>query len=827
MAGIPRNPMKFFWWLRKLMYIWVRTKVVPDQNILTELGIDPKKPVCYLLYSKSLSDVLVLEETCNKYNLPLPHHRPTALKFPGSASFIYLHKTGLLQVSRGSGKKLPSPLLSIVKQAEKDSDMEVQIVPVSVFWGRNPGKHDGERSFFELLFADSERAGIIKKCLIVLVHGRGAYINIGKPISLREQVDSGVSAEQVAKKLRRVLRVHYISQRNAALGPSLPDRSSVVSSLMATKTIKDAIIEDSKKRNVAIQKSRAKAHSYLTEIAADTNHRVIRAMDMALGWVWNRIFEGVEIQNASRMRELSKTHEIVLLPSHRSHMDYLLLAWSTYYQGMAVPHTAAGVNLNFWPVGPILRKAGAFYIRRSFGGNRLYGDCFNEYVHYLLTKGHTLKFYLEGGRSRSGRLLPPKTGMLSMVLQSYYRSSDKPIAIFPVYLGYDKVMEVGTYLKELRGTKKKSESFGQFLQLRKIFRMKFGKAYIGFGKPILLTDFLNKNQENWQQGALHKDSRPDWHIPLVNKLADTTLRGINSAAIVNPISLFALVMLSTPSKALSEFELIYLLDTFISLIKDHPYSPDIKVAEGDGSCFLKKAIELTGASRFPYPGGDVIFLNEAEAIIMTYYRNNIVHLLVVPSLIASFMQHNDEILEEDLVQGAIFVYPFLQSEYYLKWDSTECRQVICEVIENLIEKGLLIRNNDMIARPSVSKRQFGALKILGRAISTTLERYSISTVLLSNYVGKGFIDRSDFEFECQQMAQRLSILNGSKDPEFFDPKLFKVYLDMLKKFDYIEQNDDLQMRVNESIRVVSKKTLNLLSTDVRQSITRTENEKAD
>jgi glycerol-3-phosphate O-acyltransferase len=826
MTDQPLIKMKFLWWLRSLLYLWVKTKIVPGQRILEELGIDPQKPICYLMYSRSISDLLVLDETCKKLKLPLPRSKPTALKFPGSASFIYLHKIGLLQMSRGSGKNPPTPLFSMVKQAEKDTEMEVQLVPVSIFWGRNPGKNDKERSLFEILFSDNERAGLLKKLIIVLVHGRGSVINFGKPISLRTQVDEGKSAEETAKKLRRVLRVHYIRQRTAALGPSLPDRSRVVNSLMITKVIKDAILEDSRKRKCSEIKSREKAHSYLMEIAADTNHRVVKFFDKFLEWVWNKIFEGVEIKNSQRLRDLSKTHELVLLPSHRSHMDYLLLAWSTYNQGMAVPHTAAGVNLNFWPVGAVIRKAGAFYIRRSFGGNKLYAACFNEYVHHILTKGHTLKFYIEGGRSRTGRLLAPKTGMLSMVVQSYYRSSSKPIAIMPVYIGYDKVMEVTTYLNELRGKKKKSESIGQFLKLRRIFKMKFGKAYIGFGKPIMLTEFLDSRRKNWKEESQDSAKLPEWHGEVVSELAKETLIGINSAAIVNPVSLLALVLLATPAKAMAEEELIAMMEIFMENMKTLPYSDDMVVEEGSAKEFLETALTLCNAARFAHQGGDVIHLDEGEATIMTYYRNNIAHLIAIPSLVSSFLQYNDEISEAELVQSASLLYPFIQSEFFLRWPASLCTSTIEKSVATLVEQKLLVRNGENIARPGVADRLFPATKILGRIIGSTLERYAISTVLLSKYVGLGYIVRTDFESQCQLMAQRISILNGSKDLDVFDKRVFRTYIDILKDIDYVEQDEKFRLQVNPSIKLVADAAMSLLSVDIRQSISRIEIEKS-
>ena len=422
-----------FWWLRKIQALWVKSKVTPPSPAL-DLGLKPGVPVCYVLPSRSVSDILVLYDVCERNGLPLPHTDHTSLNVPGTASFIYLHKMGLLQVERDAHKAPPTPLSKLVKMATLDPNMEVQLVPVCVFWGRNPGRE--ERSILRLLFFDAEHAGILQKIFIVLAQGRDNFVNFGTPISLRRIVSEGAGIEQTAKKLRRVLRVHFRRQRTGVLGPSLPSRESVAASLLQSRAIKSAIEDEARKRKVPAVKVQATARRYIMEIASEQNYAIVRLSDLFFTWLWNRLFNGVVIKHAERLRAIEQTHEIVYLQSHRSHMDYLLLAYSIYYQGLNPPHSAAGINLNFWPVGGFLRRAGAFYIRRTFNGNRLYTVVFNEYVHYLLTKGHSLKFYMEGGRSRTGRLLPGKTGMLAMVLHSYLRNSERPIAIVPIYVGY-------------------------------------------------------------------------------------------------------------------------------------------------------------------------------------------------------------------------------------------------------------------------------------------------------------------------------------------------------------------------------------------------------
>lgn len=823
MANLSSNSMRFLWWLRRVLFLWVRTKVVPADP--QELELKPGVPVCYILPTRSMSDLLVLDEMCRRYKLPLPHQQRKSLKQSGAGAYIYMQRLGLLQVARPE-REPPTPLQKLVRAAEADKQMEVQIVPVSVFWGRNPGRE--ERSIFKLLFFDDEHAGLLQKFFIVLAQGRANFLQFGKPISLRNLVDEGAGADETTKKLRRVLRVHFRSQRNSAMGPSLPSRESVAATLLQTRAVKEAIEDEARKKKITIERAAGRAKRYVMEIAAEQTYSMVRLAEIFLTWLWNRFFSGVVIKHSHRLREIEHTHEIVYLPAHRSHMDYLLLAYSIYHEGFVPPHTFAGINLNFWPVGPILRRCGAFYGRRSFGGNRLYTTVFNEYVHYLVSKGHPVKFYLEGGRSRTGRLIPPKTGMLAMVVQSYLRSSGKPIVFVPVYLGYDKVMEVRTYQTELRGTAKRKESVGALVKGgRRALSTHFGKAYIGFGEPLYLDQYLTEQHPNWREEEIVVGEKPKWLHPVVVGLANQVLTRVNSAAVVSPLSIFALVILSSPTKALAEEDLIYLMGKLVHSMRAAPYGRDVELPEGDAREHLRLATMVCKVERFHHPGGDVIFMDEREGVLLTYYRNNVLHLVAVPSLIASFFQHNERMAETDLVRAATQLYPFLRAEFFLRWDDKDAERVIQGVVEALIREGLLFREGHLIHRPEVTSRDLTSLRILSRAVGQTLERYAISTALLAKHGAAGAVDRKEFETQCQLMAQRISILNGVNEPEFFDKGLFRAYIDQIEEQGFATPIEGGKLRIDPRVRDIANNSINLLSGDIRQSIQRLSLEKAE
>lgn len=809
--------MQFFWWIRKILLLWVRPKVIPDQPS-SELQLKAGDSVCYVIKNNSLTDIFVLDEVCRRLGLPLPHNTRAALAMPGSASYIYLQRVGIAQVSRDDDKSPPSPLLKIVEMAHSDRTMDIKIVPVSIFWGRAPSK--SESSIFKLLFFDDEHAGIIQKFFIILAQGRNTLVSFGKPISLRSVVDEGAGAAETAKKIRRVVRVHFRRQRTVVTGPTLPSRADVIASLIKTRAVRKAVLEEARKKKTTYEKAEAQARRYLAEIACDMKPSIVRMFDILLTWMWNRMFEGVEFYHTHRLREVESGAEIVYLPSHRSHMDYLLLSYSLYYQGMWPPHTAAGVNLDFWPVGPMLRRGGAFYLRRSFGGNRLYTTVFNEYMHYLLTKGFSMNFFIEGGRSRTGRLLQPKTGMLTMVMQSFLKNADKPIVFLPIYLGYDKVLEVATYQSELRGRAKRKETVGDLFKARRALKTRFGRAYISIGEPIHLRSFLDEQYPNWQAESGTQEEKPRWLSPVVHKLAQQALTKVNSAAVMSPVGLLALILLSAPQRAMTEEELVFLLGKIVQLLRKSPFWSEVSIPLDEPRSILKYVMQISPVQRFQHPSGDVIFVEESDAVLLTYYRNNILHVVALHSLVACFFQHNQQMGLKKISEACRAIYPFLKFEFFLPWNVDELDPVITQIIEDFVSQGILVRNEGdaTLSRPDPNSNDFLALKMLSRPLGHTLERYAISTALLARHSdGKPF-SRELYETTCQLMAQRISILNGINAPEFFEKNIFKNYVDLLKELEFAREEEGGKLTLNRQVGLMAELAMELLSAETRYSI---------
>lgn len=814
-----QSRLNWFGWLRSFLEGWVRAKLVPDENIFFELNVDPNRPVCYVLKSNTIFDFLVLDIFCQKKGLPRPLASVDELGSTKDAASIYLSHVGILRTYGAYRNEPPSPFFKLLRRAQMENGFDVQMVPVSVFWGRAPNR--SEPSVFKLFFPDDDRAGFLLKLLIVLAQGKSVVLNFSKPILLREQLTTSQGIEQTARKLTRVVRVHFQTLRTALLGPGLISRNRVIETLIRGKALRSAIDDECRKKNIPRVRAERLAKEYISEIAAEVSPEVISGMSVLLKRLWTKIYSGVQIEHIERVRNLPPNAEVVYVPCHRSHMDYLLLNYVLYDQHFLTPHVAAGINLNFWPVGSFLRRLGAFYIRRTFNNNRLYSVAFSEYVAFLLQKGYPVQFFLEGGRSRTGKLLQPKTGMVAMVVSSFLRNHDRPIFFVPVYFSYDRVAEVKTYRKELSGSKKKAESVGQLVQGRKALKSSHGHAYIGFAEPLDLKSFLDCYQPGWADQTYSLDSKPTWLNPVVQGVAQNVMVRINEVAIAGSVALVSLILLATRQRALPEDELIAHVEKFQNLFKLRPYSLDARLPDLPGKVVVENAEEFGKLSRFSHPGGDVIHAVEPQASFMSYYRNNIAHLFAIPSVIAYFLQNNDSIQEKVIIHGVKMMYPILKKEFFLRWDESEVEIVVLGYIKTMLEIGLLGRgHDDSLVRPEMTTYEFNILRTLGLVLGASLERFALAAQLLSQYGPDDVFGMEDFQKRCVMMAQRISLLTGATDLELPSAQVFAAILEQLADHRMIERVDDRSWKRTEKFKESFEVTSALLSHDIRQNMSR-------
>ena len=772
-------------------------------NPVEDLNIDLGKPIVYALPFRSSVDMLTLQKHALELGLPDPLSK---LEINGKSLqryvFISSRKT-LLQDDDyvpSSSIEVFSELLSLHAD---DSELDVQVIPATVLWGRKPGKENNQKPYLQAMNG-------LEKSKAVLLAGRDCLVRFSPVVSLRYMANSHGTDSTIAHKLARVARIHFSRQKLAASGPNLPSRQALFNRLLKSEAIKKAIEDEAKSKNISVEKASKEAQDIMDEIAANFSYSLIKRGEKMLGWLWNKLYQGLHISNASTVRKLAQDgHEIVYVPCHRSHMDYLLLSYVLYHEGMVPPHIAAGINLNFFPAGPIFRHGGAFFIRRSFKGNKLYSTIFREYLAELFAKGYSVEYFSEGGRSRTGRLLQAKTGMLAMTIQAMLRGMNRPVTLVPVYIGYEHVMEVATYAKELRGKRKEKENASLVIRtLRKL--RNFGKGYVNFGEPIQLNQYLNEHAPEWTKDIDPMGAgKPQWMNPVVNGLATKMMTHINDAAATNALTLCATALLASRQRALSRDSLVSQINCYLSLLKNVPYSNTFTVPKESAEDLVKHAESLNKFLIESDSMGDIVSLDRHQSILMTYYRNNIIHLFALPSLIAQMTIRQRGLSIEAIQKNVAALYPFLKKELFLSYDEDKLEGVVSNIIEELVSQGMLVVSNNEV---TINQSNSQALMLLGRTITETLQRYSIALNLLAE---NPELDKSDLETKSQDIAQRLGRLHGINAPEFFDKGVFASMFATLKQQQYLDNDGNCDL---EKTQQFAKLLYSMLYPEVRITI---------
>ena len=821
-AGRARAGRRPLWarLLGRLIEPWLGLKIEPEQ-----LQHDPAQPVVYVLEDYGLSNALILDKACRDAGLPSPlvplAGDPTGRKRAYVALSRRSSNSAIIPEQRGA--KTHSDSLAKLLQAHRNNPaLDVLLVPVSIFVGRAPDKQSG---WFAVLFSENwALVGRFRRLLAVLLNGRDTIVRFAPPVSLRETVNEGLEPERTVRKLQRVLRAHFRRIRESIIGPDLSTRRLLVDKVLASDPVREAIAAQAKRDNSKLTDAWKKAQSYGWEIAADYSTPVVRSASFLLSHVWNRIYAGVLVHHLDKFKQAAPGHEIIYVPSHRSHMDYLLLSYLLYDRGIVPPHIVAGINLNLPVVGTLLRKGGAFFIRRSIKGNALYSAVLSEYVAQLVAGGYSIEYFVEGGRSRTGRLLQPKGGMISMTLRAFLRQPRKPVLFQPIYIGYEKLMEGNSYLDELSGRPKEKESIWALLWgIPKVLKQNYGQVVVNFGEPIALNDVLAEHAPEWDGRPVAEDEKPAWLMKTVDSLAQSINVHVNAAADVNPINLLALALLSTPKHAMGEADLIAQIELCKTLLVELPYSDRVTVTPHSPERIIAHAEEINVLTRVKHPLGDVLGVSGDTAVLLSYFRNNVLHLFTASSWVACCFQNNRRMSRAGLLRLGRGLYPFLQQELFLPWTEDQFAARIEQTIDVFVREGLLQQVNEdeggMLARSTGQTDEVFRLRAIGHSLQQAFERYYIAiSVLVKN--GPGTLGAAELEGLCQQAAQRLSLLYAPAAPEFFDRTLFRGFIQKLRELRLVWPDENSKLLFDERLDAWAKDARYILGRELRHTIER-------
>ena len=786
-----------------ILFSWIRPTILDCDA--QYLDIKSGDLVCYVMPFRSTTDLLVIDRACKDNSLPRPVEPMDQVE---SRAFFFLgHPEG--RFGRKTLRQQSARMLRLF-ELQRRPDVDIKIVPISLFWGHQP---DQEKSIFKLILSENwSVTSHFKKLLALIFHPNHILVQFSKPISLATLTSGEADPEKQKRKLHRLLRVHFTRQRQAIIGPDLSHRRTLINSIMTSPLVTRAIDSEVKNEGKTRHQIEKKALAYAREIASHQSYRVVRFFRVLLKWLWLRLYDGIEVIHIETAKQLARSHEIIYVPCHRSHIDYLLLSYVLYENGLTPPHIAAGKNLNLPIVGPLLRRGGAFFMRRTFQGDPLYKAIFDEYVHLMFTRGYSLEYFIEGSRSRTGRMLTPRTGMLSMTMRSFLRDSTKPIVFLPVYFGYERILEATTYIGELTGHAKTDESIFDILGIFRTFKLAFGKVIVSFGQPLELDKFLSEQLPGWDT---HTEN-PDDFSSACRILSERLAIRINNAATLNPINLAATAILCTPRQTI-ELNRLKSQIHVLSVLARNAAIHDVYVTNMSPDQVVSQAEKVAGLHRTTQGFGDILSAPPATAILLTYYRNATLHLFVLASLIARIVRMEVCVGTELIFETCRVLHPYLKAELFLNWQSEESQTQCQQTLTVMASLGLVSLTDAEVLAPPTTTDEYASLTDLAEIIEPTLERFFVVAAILQDDQPQS---TEQLENSASAIAQQLSVIYGINSPEFFEKSLFSRFIETLNHEGCIDTSDG-KIISTEKFEIVKHNIEHYLDNDIRYNVTQT------
>ena len=689
---------------------WLLGKIVrPTANFSHELNLD--REILYVLQYRSITELFVLGLIAEKHGLPSPFSELRWKDWAISQRvFALLRPTGGRMLVKDYSRRFVKSI-----NAPAEAKQNIMLVPVSFFWGRSLAP---DRSWSKTFTNERRQAtGKLKKLWSILFHRTDIHLRLGEPLSLERLADLKAGENIALRRAARLLRAKFRLQREATLGPNFTDRKQFIEELADSRRVREEI-EQLAQTEKSQMKKRLRAFQISNTVVANMSHRKLRIFYRLLSWFWNKIYDGLEITGVNEVMVTSESHTLVYVPSHRSHIDYMALSYSLYEAGLMTPHIAAGDNLNLPMLGNFLRGSGAFFMRRTFREDPLYSAIFSEYVHKLLYKGHCIEFFPEGGRSRTGRLLRAKYGLLKLCLESHLTDLPKPIAFVPVYFGYEKILEANTYVEQLKGTKKKTEKLFDILSALKFTRNYYGRLSVNLGKPIEL--------DTWLEARNDRKTIRSFDATLI-ALGNHLMHSINKKAVANDVNFCATILLNTRANSMSleEYErhTIFFRDLLIKVNGDSSTT----TAQNSNQTVIDRLLKLEFINVSNQETGTIVSLKENALQSAHWYQNNTIHLFL-PSAVIAFLltRRKTGITAQSLRAISRRVYRYLYDA-----PSEESSMQIKKSLELLSSSETLSVKDGRLWPPKRKNPGYSELKILSRLVEPILEELFVILSLAS------------------------------------------------------------------------------------------------
>lgn len=648
-------------------------------------------------------------------------------------------------------------------EIQKTINVPIYLVPQLILYDKAPQpKHP---PMVDLLFGTKERPGRFRRLYMLLTNPKKIIIEAVEPVDLKEYLEKpdirALSQNDQTATLRRHLLEQINRQRQAITGPTVKSKDEIMEEVLTSTEMQKTIVSYADQNQKPVHEAQKEAAGYLDEIAANYSQRVIRIFDVGIRWVTKWIFDGmvIDFEGLNHIKQVSKKGPLILVPCHKSHLDYLILSYLFYNHNMPTPHIAAGKNLSFWPLGPIFRGGGAFFLRRTFKGEPLYPKIFSAYLYKILNEGFHVEFFIEGGRSRTGKLLAPKIGFLSLLLEAYLKSNWDDMHFVPVFIGYDRVLEEKAYVHELGGGKKTPENLKNILKARKVLKKKYGKIYVNFEEPLSLKDYLEKRAIDFSK------LDPDAQKNTCYQFGEKIVGAINRQSVITPYAIVAGALLNCSRKRIYYKQLMETVETYMNYLqnKGTKFSDTLYIERQSTIDYVidtfaaNKYIDRSTSHKnvFP-PPNPIIKVPENKRPHLEYYKNNgVIHFIPGAYTAMSILALDAFQFQASALHAHYaFLKEFFSLEFVFDPDDT-VEIAVRKNIKAFIDDAVLMPHPVIPDTYNLTSAGFRKLQMFAGFLAPYFESYWAVLNFFMRYTNKSILDLKDPVKKIQGMGNRM------------------------------------------------------------------------
>lgn len=679
------------------------------------------------------------------------------------------------------------------------TDEDPLLFPLRVAW--QPPNRDGHRAVLLsdlLTLSDPRDPGRLQQAWIHRRHPDRCHVVAGEPATLaalRERWRSagGADAELTTGLPEFVARQAALALERAERrlrGARYKVPRLVHEDILARPAFRGGVARLARQTGADEAKVARRAAGYLHEIAATHSTYVIDLLAHVIHYLYRRGYEEglrYDRERLERIYAQAQRHPVVFLPSHKSNLDHLVLQYALHENGHPPNHTAGGINMNFFPVGPLVRRSGVFFIRRTFKDNPVYKFVLRQYVDYLIEKRFPLEWYVEGGRSRSGKLLPPRFGMLAWVVDAFRRGKSDDVLLVPVSIAYDQIQDVSDYVAEQRGAAKQRESFGWFLGVVRALRRRYGRIHLGFGEPLSLAETLGPATA----AAVASDPEDEVHGLDLQKLAFEVCVRINRVTPITPTSLVTLALLGSLEKALTVDEIVAALKNILVYVRRRGL-PTTGALDLDNAAGVQRTVDglvENGVVACFAEGPEAVYMiGTDQHLTAAYYRNTIIHFFVNGAIVElALLRAGDPRRREDEDgQGAAALFldeafrlrDLLKFEFFFADKETFRREIGDELALHAPGWEAELEARDSAAAQEILRRvrPFNAHRIL----RPFLEAYAVVADALVQEPAGAKVDEKALLARCLSRGRQYLLQRRIRSTESVSKVLFETALKLAR-----------------------------------------------